>query len=136
VQVGEIRSHRVVQLRMGGIDDAIEFSTPIAQPAIETCPECIGDGAYDVELVAPSSASLDPTDHLALHPGAPADVGLAQVLADPEHAKGVAEADIVHPGIVADDPSLRLTHRFAGGSLTVGIERVAIMESQTCKWPK
>ena len=118
-----------MQCSMRGIHDAVELSTLETQPNVESSTDGVGDRASGVEWVSTGRPRLGSPHHLAGDPGAASDVRLPQMLADADHAKGAAEADIVHRRIVAAATSPSMRHHFALARETVRIGGVAIIDA-------
>jgi hypothetical protein len=97
-----------VEIRVSGVQDAVQVAPSPAQSDVDPDPQGDGDSSEGVVLDAPKAAALESAHDLALDTGSACDVDLAKMPVDADGAEGVADSDIVHVAIVPSSPSRRL----------------------------
>jgi len=107
--------------------DTIDVGALPPKPQVDRRAESSRDRSHHIDGGAAQTTSLEAAHCFSAEAGAAGNVGLAQVLADAEHAEGAAKPDIVHRRMVADRALLTLMRHFVRVLSRVGIGRVAMM---------
>lgn len=112
-----------VQIGVCRIQDPIHVGALPADPDIDSRAERRSHIAQHGQLRPGHSTTLDAAYQLATDAGAASHIGLAQVLTDADSADGVADANVVHAGMVANGASLALLGALGTPAIMVGRDR-------------